>query len=325
MTFDKTVFIPVAPDTAFELVTRPERLRRWGAVAARMDLRSGGDYRWTVVPGHHAAGTIQELEPGKRVVFTWGWEGMTDLPPGASTVTITLDAVEGGTNVRLVHDGLDAEQSASHAEGWNHFLDRLALLGATGDAGADEWSAAPDPVNEIISAEAALAACQRVLRTLTEGDYTRQTPCAEYNVGQLVDHLYGSIAGIARALGVEVVDTPGAAPEVRIADAAQPALEAFQTRGLEDTVDMGFAELPATMVASILNLEFLVHAWDFAAATGQKLEVSPALSDYVLGLARNTISPQMRGASFAEETVVGESAESLDRLIAFTGRQVAVR
>jgi uncharacterized protein (TIGR03086 family) len=110
---------------------------------------------------------------------------------------------------------------------------------------------------------------------------------------------------------------------VRIADAAQPTLEAFSARGLDGTIDMGFAELPATMVANILNLEFLVHACDFAIASGQDLVVSPVLSEYVLGLARNTISPQMRGGSFAEETLVDESAGSLDRLIAFTGRQIA--
>lgn len=58
--------------------------------------------------------------------------------------------------------------------------------------------------------------------------------------------------------------------------------------------------------------------WDFAAVTGRPLAVSPLLSEYVLGLARNTISVEARGVNFAEETRV---AESLDRLIAFTGRR----
>ena len=118
-------------------------------------------------------------------------------------------------------------------------------------------------------------------------------------------------------------DDAGASPEVRVANAAAPTLEAFNARGLDGTIDMGFAVLPATTVANILNLEFLVHAWDFATATGRTLEVSPILSDYVLGLARNTIAPSMRGHSFAEETLVEESAESLERLVAFTGRQTA--
>lgn len=323
MTFDKTVFIPLDPDAAFALITEPERLRRWETVAARVDLRVGGDYRWTMVPGHSAMGTFTEIEPGKRIVYTWGFEGDAELPPGASTVTVTLEPVEGGTTVQLVHEGLNEQQEASHAEGWNHFLERLVVAATKGDAGPDDWAAAPEPINELTSAEAALAIAQRVLRGVKESDMESGTPCEDFTVAGLLDHLFGSIASIGRALGVEVADQPEASPEVRIADAAQTTLEAFRARGTEGTLDMGFAELPATMVANILNLELLVHAWDFATAMGQELVVSPVLSDYVLGLARNTISPEMRGTSFAEETLVDESAASLDRLIAFTGRQVA--
>ncbi len=323
MSFNKTVFLPVDPDAAFALITEPERLRRWKAVAARVDLRVGGDYRWTITPGHAAAGTFTEIEPGKRIVYTWGWEGDGQLPPGASTVTVNLEAVDGGTTVQLIHEGLTPEQEVGHAEGWNHFLERLVLLATAGDAGPDEWSAAPDPMDELASAEASLAVAQRVLRGLQETDLRSATPCADFTVAALLDHLFGSIASIGKALGADVADQPAASPEVRIADAAQTTLEAFRRRGTEGSLDMGFAELPATTVANILNLELLVHAWDFARATGQELTVSPVLSDYVLGLARNTISPQMRGTSFAHETLVDESAASMERLVAFTGRQVA--
>ena len=342
MAFDKTVFLPLDPDVAFDLITQPERLRRWKTVSARLDLRVGGDYRWTIVPGYSAVGTLTEIESGKHVVFSWGWEGSADLPPGASTVSITLEAADGGTILRLVHDGLTEEQTASHAEGWNHFLARLVAFGSTGDAGADEWAAAPDPINELISAEAALALVQRVLRGLSEEDMAKPTPCRDFSVAELVDHLFGSVAGIGKALGADVADrsTPppvegsavqapsGALPgpsssEVRIADAAQATLEAFTHRGLEGTIDLGFAELPATIVAGILNIEFLVHAWDLAVATGQQIAVAPELSDYVLELARTTISPQVRAnGSFSEAKAIGESAASLDRLIAFTGRAV---
>ncbi|WP_427017404.1 TIGR03086 family metal-binding protein [Pseudarthrobacter sp. P1] len=320
MTIDKSVFIPATPDEAFALITQPERLRRWQTVAARVDLRVGGDYRWTITPGHSAAGTFTEIDPGKRVVFTWGWEGAA-APADLSTVTITMDAVDGGTTVRLVHEGLGAGEEAGHTEGWNHFLDRLVALATTGDAGPDTWSATPDPINELISAEATLAIAQRVLRTLTTADMDQPTPCEDFTVSGLVEHLIGSVTRIAKALGLAIAVDPAAAPETRLADAAQPTLEAFQARGLEGTIDMGFAELPATIVANILNLEFLVHAWDFATATGRELDVAPALSGYVLDLARNTISPQMRGSSFAEETLVDESAANMDRLVAFTGRQ----
>ncbi|MBT8160667.1 MULTISPECIES: TIGR03086 family metal-binding protein [Arthrobacter] len=324
MIYDKTVVLPLNVDQAFELITQPERLRRWQTVAARVDLRVGGEYRWTVTPGHHATGTFTEIEPGKRVVFTWGWEQPGAPADNVSTVAITLEPADGGTSVRLVHEGLPTPEAvAAHAEGWNHYLDRLVAQASVGDAGADEWAAAPAELNELTAADATLVIVQRVLAHITEADRQTQTPCADFNVAQLLDHLAGSVAGIAKALGAEVADDTAKSPEVRIADLAQPTLEAFYRRGLEGTVDMGFAELPATIVASILNLEFLVHAWDFAKALGLELSVADELTDYVEVLAQNTISEPVRaGGSFAPAQEVAETASSLERLVAFTGRAV---
>ena len=86
MPFEKSVLVPLNADETFALITQPDRLRRWQVITARVDLRAGGEYRWTVIPGNSAVGTFTEVEPGRRVVFTWGWEGSAELPPGASTV-----------------------------------------------------------------------------------------------------------------------------------------------------------------------------------------------------------------------------------------------
>jgi hypothetical protein len=60
-----------------------------------------------------------------------GWEGNGDLPPGSSTVEITLVPDGDGTLVRLRHTGLPSEESrALHAAGWSHYLGRLSLAAA---------------------------------------------------------------------------------------------------------------------------------------------------------------------------------------------------
>lgn len=321
MAAEKSVLVPLSADETFALLTEPERLRRWHTVTARIDLRAGGEYRWTIVPGHTAAGKVVEVEPGRRMVMTWGWEDADDLPPGASTVTITLEPADGGTIVRLVHEGLTDEQSTSHAEGWSHYLDRLATAARTGDAGADEWAASPDPMDRLNSAEATLAACQLVLRGVRDADGTAATPCAKFTVDDLADHLLGSISSLGAMAGVEVATPPKGALEARVATAAQQTLEAWRRRGMEGEVAFGDGKIPAAMAASILSVEFLVHAWDFAEATSQDFAVSEALSDYVLGLAQELIAPQMRdGDRFGVEVEVGPDAGRLERLVAFTGR-----
>jgi len=320
--FDKTVVVPLDPTATFALVTEPDRLRRWMTIAARVDLRAGGEYRWTVTPGHTAAGTFVEVEPGRLAAFTFGWEDHGDPAPGGSTVTVTLTPVDGGTNVRLVHDGLTDEQAVRHSEGWNHFLDRLVTAGEVGDAGPDEWVAAPDPIDDLSSAEATLAVVQSVLRGLDEADLSKQTPCTEFDVAQLADHLLGALASIGSAAGAAMPPRTDDAPlEVQVADAAQATLEAWRRRGLAGQVDLNGNQVPALLPTGVLSLEFLVHAWDFAVATGREVVVSEPVSDYVLGRCRQIITPQARkGPGFADPVAAGAHANALDQLVAFTGR-----
>ena len=321
MPFEKSVLVPLSADETFALITQPDRLRRWQVITARVDLRAGGDYRWTIIPGHSVAGTFTELEPGRRVVFTWGWEGSADLPPGASTVIITLEPAAGGTMVHLVHEGLSGEQEASHAEGWTHYLDRLVTAATAGDAGPDEWAAKPalDPLS---SAEATLATCQLVLRGIAEADYHKPTVCTEFDVTQLADHLIGSVTYLGAAAGASAEPVTGPL-ETRVATAAQATLEAWHVRGLDGEVKVGPHEMPAGAALGILSVEFLVHAWDFAQATGQPVVVSDEVAQHVLGVARQIITPEARrGGSFADVVEATPDAGLLDRLIAFTGRTI---
>ena len=325
MPFEKAVVVPLDPAETFALITEPGRLRRWMTVAARVELRAGGEYRWIVTPGHTASGSIVDVDPGKRVVFSWGWED-GDPAPGGSTVTVTLTPVTGGTEVLLVHDGLNDEQAARHAEGWNHYLDRLVAAGQRGDAGPDEWAAAPEPLDELSCAEATLAVLQHVLRGIDASDSSKQTPCSEYDVAELGDHLMNSIAIIGGAADAQMPARDTAAPlEAQVADAAQAVLEAWRRRGMDNTVSLNSRQVPAVVPVGILSLEFLVHAWDFAMATGRQVVVSEPVSEFVLAIAGKVITPEARGyAGFADPVATAADAGVLDRLIAFTGRQQAV-
>lgn len=321
MQAEKTVIVPVDADEAFALITEPERLRRWMTVSARVDLRAGGEYRWTVVPGHIAAGTFREVEPGRRIVFGFGWEGSHDPEPDGSVVTITLEPADDGTLVRLVHDGLTEQQAANHLEGWTHFFARLERVAVTGDAGLSEMTQVPPDLNPLTSADATLAVCQQVLRGVTAADLGKPTPCTEFTVAQLVDHLLGSLTGLAGRVGAEIAVPDSGDVEARVAGAAQQTLEAWHKHGLDGTVAFGPNEVPASFAASILSLEFLVHAWDFAIATGQKVAVSDEVAAYALHLAEQVISPDGRArGAFAAAIEVTADAAVFDRLIAFTGR-----
>lgn len=314
--------LEVSLDDAFALVTQPERLRRWEAISAAVDLRVGGDYRFTMGPGHVAAGTFTEIVPGKRVVFTWGWAGSSELPPGASTVQIDLEPAAGGTLVRLTHSGLDAAAAASHNEGWAITMDRLVEHARTGDVAFHPFAGPPDTLDHLTSAEASWAICQHVMRAFTTADRERPTPCADYTVHELVDHLVGSVTALGGIAGGVFPDgfEPTSA-EDHVAQAVEITLAAWRERGVGGEVPFGPGTAPAAVPAGILSLEFLVHASDFAAATGQQVDVPDHLAQYVLGIATAVIQPDNRGEGrgFAAE-VDTDSTDPMEQLLAFTGR-----
>lgn len=122
--------IRATPDQVFRFLVEPDKLVRWMGVEAQIDPRPGGAF-WLDVTGQNiAAGNYVEVDPPHRVVFTWGWEGSEEVPPGSSTVAFTLTAEGDETIVELVHSGLPGGQSDEHVRGWTYFVGRLVRAAA---------------------------------------------------------------------------------------------------------------------------------------------------------------------------------------------------
>lgn len=180
-------------------------------------------------------------------------------------------------------------------------------------------------------ASVTLAACRSVLGRLTADDLGRPSPCAEYTVGEVGEHVVRSMVLLASvadapAAGAPVAGAPAAGPasdslEERVTASAGAALAGWRRRGLGGSVTVGRSTLPASLAVEIIPLELLVHGWDMGRATGSGIEVTPEIAEYVLGRARSLITPDKRGRSFAAEVPAGPSATLLEQLIAFTGRE----
>ena len=138
--YERTLAIDASPETVWEFLVDPDKLMRWKGINADLETQPGGIFRCEVIPGHIARGEYVEIDKPNKLVFTWGWDGSEDVPPGSSTIEIELASAGDGTSLRFVHKDLpNAEAIASHAHGWDHYLPRLETAARGGNPGEDPW------------------------------------------------------------------------------------------------------------------------------------------------------------------------------------------
>lgn len=132
-------FIKAPRDRVYAAWTDPAQLKQWfgpenvethDLVA---DVRVGGKYRWDLSNPEGERMTVlgeyRELQPGKKIVFTWQWDDDEVWENRTSIVTVELDDVDGGTQLRLRHEQLPSEESRDrHNQGWNSVLDKLEVF-----------------------------------------------------------------------------------------------------------------------------------------------------------------------------------------------------
>ena len=137
----REIMIKATPETIWPFLTEPDQLVQWHGTVAEIDPRPGGIYRVLVAGENQSAGEYVEVVPMEKVVFTFGWEeGSRLIPPGSTTIEITLHPEGDKTRVRLVHSGLPDDALDDHGRGWALYLERLAVRVAGGDPGPDRRS-----------------------------------------------------------------------------------------------------------------------------------------------------------------------------------------
>jgi uncharacterized protein YndB with AHSA1/START domain len=133
-----SVYVAAQPETVFGYFTDPTRYVQWMGSGATLEPMPGGSYRVFMREGIEAVGEFVDVDPPRRLVFTWGWTHDPEVPPGTTRVVITLSPEDGGTRVVLRHHGLpDDGQREHHRKGWEVYLSRLAARIGGADLGPD--------------------------------------------------------------------------------------------------------------------------------------------------------------------------------------------
>jgi uncharacterized protein YndB with AHSA1/START domain len=123
-------------DRVYAAWTDPAQMKQWFGpenVQTRdlvADAWVGGKFHWDLTNSEGEEmtmlGEYRELQPGRKIVFTWQWQDDEDWENHTSIVTVELDDAAGGTELRLTHEQLPNEASRDgHTGGWNSALDKL--------------------------------------------------------------------------------------------------------------------------------------------------------------------------------------------------------
>lgn len=180
-----------------------------------------------------------------------------------------------------------------------------------------------------------LNAAHDALRTAVAGvpddAWAMPTPCADWNVTQVLQHAAGDQLGYAAKVG----DFPGpdANPfepsgelDSTPADLLEPALEAAVTAfgavepGAEDVpVPLPPFSMSAELAVGAAALDAAIHAWDIATATGQPSPVDAALAAELRPVAEAIVEP-LRGFAYAAAIEPAAGADELTSLVNYLGR-----
>jgi uncharacterized protein (TIGR03086 family) len=178
-----------------------------------------------------------------------------------------------------------------------------------------------------------------LVEAVAEGDLSQPTPCTEYTVGDLLDHL----AGVTVAFGGAAVKARGESSTMGPwgqAGHLDPDWRASLPQQLRDLAQawrnpeawtgvttVAGGEQPGEVIGLILLGELVVHGWDLSRGTGLPLEVDAATLAPLLELIRQTFGPQAdpaaRGAAFQPAVPVPNDASALAQTLGMLGRNPA--
>ncbi|TML92086.1 MAG: TIGR03086 family protein [Actinobacteria bacterium] len=177
----------------------------------------------------------------------------------------------------------------------------------------------------------ALASTRAFLAAVEPGQWHDPTPCAEYDVRMLVNHIVSGNFWVAPLVGGSSIadvgdkydgDVLGDDPLATYERSAGEADAAFSAPGaMQASVAVSYGPVPGEVYAGHRFIDVLIHGWDLATATGQDAELDAGLVEACW----EVVTPQaelLKGSGmFGSEVEVPPDANPQTRLLALLGRR----
>lgn len=164
-----------------------------------------------------------------------------------------------------------------------------------------------------------------------ESDLRSPTPCADFDLKTLVNHLIGTTAALARVgrrqpldqtdpYGAEHDATGGDWPHQLSNNLDELAHTWADPLVWQGSVEMGGHAMPASMIGEMAVAEVALHGWDLATATGQRLVLDEDIAAELLRSIEETGELGRQVGAYGPQVVVDADATSFARALAASGR-----
>ncbi|SDP60274.1 TIGR03086 family protein [Streptomyces sp. cf386] len=149
----------------------------------------------------------------------------------------------------------------------------------------------------------------------------RGTPCAEWDLGELLGHLDDSLDALYEGLtGGRIGLFPRADRACGFRTRACAVLGAWAA-GPPESALVGERSLDVRVMAALGAVEIAVHGWDVAQACGRPWPLPDVLAAELLPVARCVVAEADRGVRFGAPVAVPVGAGPGARLLGFLGRR----
>ena len=187
-------------------------------------------------------------------------------------------------------------------------------------------------MDRIAMLERAVDSASAMIRGAAADDLRKPTPCTEWDVKALMNHMAGACTLFTTALAGNKAELPprvppdllGSDPAGSYDRISQAMLDAWRAPGaLERTLAMPMGEAPAALAINIILADQVLHTWDLARALGRPFTIDADLAEASLETMHQILRPEFRGPGrgFAEAVPCSDDAPVEERLVAFAGRR----
>lgn len=176
----------------------------------------------------------------------------------------------------------------------------------------------------------AVESTDEVVAGISKDQLDGDTPCTEWSVRDLLNHLIGELEMVAAAGAGEPAptsDTDYTSEDHAAAyrAAAAGARDAFAAPGaMGKKFAMPWGETPGQALLGLVLADVVVHGWDLARGTAQEIAIPDDVAEAVYGMTSGMMEPKgsfPRGTSFAPPVEVPDDAPIRDKMLAYLGRR----